>query len=450
MDLSVLAEISLRVGSLSPHGFVAYLRRLPPAVPKYLRRIAFLRTLRLARERSAFYREKLGRAEIDVERVTEPADMGSFCTEPEELREAPERFLCGRPEVAVESSGTTGHVARVFLSRRELAYGARQGIILKAVYGISPQDRILSTFDYGFCLDGQIVERTLPHWKAFSMCVGRADPREIYGRLRDYRFNIVMSGTPWLSRFTEVAAAEGRPYPMKLLVGGGGGGITRRARAKIEEFWEAPLCMTYGCAEAGTLLGFECLRREGYHLNEFDFYIEILNPDADGYGEVVITTVRRHVMPLIRYRTRDVARIIDGPCPCGLPLRRLSPLRGRADEIVASVWGNVHPDFFESILERLPGLSDDWQVALQDRRGKQTFEFRLEVENGAAGREQIRQAVLETVRQRHALAWQAYEQGLAEVDFVFYPKGALRKGRKLLRLVDEREKAPAAALSETK
>ncbi|MBI2209156.1 MAG: phenylacetate--CoA ligase family protein [Deltaproteobacteria bacterium] len=441
MDLSALTEIALRIGSRSPKGFVGYLRLLPPSVPERLKGIAFRRTLRLAGERSAFYKEQFARHGIKIEKVRRPEQLGNFYTDPEELRLAPERFLCDRPEVAIESSGTTGHVARVFFSQRELDYSARQGIILKAAYGISAQDRIVSTFDYGFCLDGQIVQRTLPHWKAFAVCAGRADPREVYRRMADYRFNIVMSGTPWLSRFTEVAEAEGRPYPLKLLVGGGGGGITRRTRARIESFWEAPLCMTYGSTEAGTLLGFECLQRDGYHLNEFDFYVEILDPDSEGYGEIVMTTVHRTVMPLIRYRTRDVARIIDEPCPCGLPFRRLSSLRGRSDEVVASVWGNVHPDFFEGILDPVSELSDDWQVALQERNGKQTFEFRLELENGAAPGDKIREGVLEAVRHRHGLAWQAYEQGLAGVEFVFYPKGTLRKGRKLLRLVDERKLA---------
>lgn len=399
--------------------------------------------MRLASERSAFYKEKFARHGIKIEKVRRPEDLGDFYTEPEELRNAPEDFLCDRAEVAIESSGTTGHVTRVFLSQRELDYSARQGIILKAAYGVSAQDRIVSTFDYGFCLDGQIIQRTLPHWKAFAVCVGRADPREVYRRMADYRFNIVMSGTPWLARFTEVAEAEGRPYPLKLLVGGGGGGITHRTRAKIETFWEAPLCMTYGSTEAGTLLGFECLRRDGYHLNEFDFHVEIRDPDPEGYGEVVITTVHRTVMPLIRYRTRDVARIIGESCPCGLPFRRLSPLRGRSDEMVASVWGNVHPDFFESILDPVPGLSDDWQVALQEKHGKQTFQFRLELPNGSADHERIKRCVLDAIQQQHKLAWQAYAQGLAGVEFVFHEKGALRKGRKLLRLVDERDRPGA-------
>jgi len=365
--------------------------------------------------------------------------MGSFFVYPDELRETPEAFLCGKPDVAIESSGTTGHANRVYLSQRELSYNARQGILLQAVYGITREDRVISTFDYGFCLDGQLVQRALPYWKCFGMCVGRADPQEIYRRMASYGFNVVMSGTPWLARFTEVAAeAEERPFPLKLLVGGGGGGILKGTRDRIEKFWNAPLCMTYGSAEAASLLGFECLCREGYHLNEFDFFVEILDVDEEGYGEVVMTTVSRSIMPLIRYRTKDVARLIPDPCPCGLPFRRLSPLRGRLDEIVASVWGNVHPDFFEKILGSIPGITDEWQVALQEQGGKQTFEFRLESENGASGKEEIERIILKAIEAEHPLAWQAYKQRLANVRLVFHPKGTLRKGRKLLRLVDER------------
>jgi len=417
---------------------LGYLCALPPGVLWGIRRSAFRRTLRLAASRSSFYRQKFLQHEIDVERASGPEDLGNFYLHSEDVRESPEKLLCDKPEIVIESSGTTGHVTRIFLSHREMDYNARQGALLKAIYQIADDDRILSTFDTGFCLDGLLVQRTMPYWKAFGVCVGRVDPADIYRRLPDYRFNIVMSGTPWLSRFTEVAEAEGRPYPLKLLVGGGGGGILQRTRAWIEAFWEAPLCMTYASTETGSVVGFECLLRQGYHLNEIDYFLEIPEPDHEGYGELVITTVSREVMPLVRYRTRDVARFIHEPCPCGLPFRRLSPLRGRSDEIVASVWGNVHPDFFEKILGSIPGVSDDWQVALQEREGKQTFQFRLELKDGCCRGEDIEGQILGIIEREHRLAWQAYKQKLAGVEFVFYPKGTLRTGRKLLRLVDER------------
>jgi len=434
----IIAELPFRVGASRPQALLRYLRLVPPGILTGIRRSTFKRTLRLAATRSSFYREKFLEHGIDVNRVRGPEDLGNFYLTSEELRQAPEALLCGKPELTIESSGTTGHAARVFMSHRELDYNARQGLLLKAAYNISDEDRILSTFDYGFCLDGLLVQRSLPYWKVFGMCVGRVDPVEIYRRLPSYGFNVIMSGTPWLARFTEVAEAEGRPYPLKLLLGGGGGGITARTRAWIEDFWGAPLCMTYASTETGTVLGFECLRREGYHLNEVDFFVEILNPDSEGYGEVVVTTVNREVMPLIRYRTKDMARLVSGKCPCGIPLRLLSPLRGRMDEIAASVWGNVHPDFFEKILGSVPGLLEDWQVALYEKNGKQTFQFRLELENGSPGQEVIRNRVLAAIESSHTLAWNAYKQKLADVEFVFHAKGTLRKGRKILRLVDER------------
>lgn len=433
-----LRDFPLRLGTSYPRALLAYIRGIPPEILTGLRRAAFKRTLRLVARKSSYYRQKFLEKGIDVERVQAPQDLGDFYLVSKDIRQSPEALLCSQPDLAIESSGTTGHAARVFLSHEELDYNARQAVIFKTVYNISQEDRVLSTFDYGFCLDGLLASKAVPYWKTFGVCVGRVDPTEIYRKFPSYRFNIVMSGTPWLARFTEVAEAAGRPYPLKLLIGGGGGGILKQTRDWIEGFWDAPLCMTYALTEAGTVLGFECLRRDGYHLNEFDFIVEILNPDGEGYGEVVFTTVNRTVMPLLRYRTGDVARFIIEECPCGFPFRRLSPLRGRLDEIVASVWGNVHPDFFERILGSIRDLADDWQVALREKDEKQTFEFRLELQDAASSHEEIKKRIFDLIQEEHPLAWQAYMQKLADVEFVFHPKGNLRKGRKLLRLVDER------------
>lgn len=437
----LVAGLPFQFGSTHPEALLRYLRSLPPGLLTALRRSAFRRTLRWADSRSSFYRQKFSDHGIDVKRARGPEDLGEFYLSTEELRQFPEALLCAKADLAIESSGTTGHAARIFMNQSELDYSARQGILLKAAYQVSEEDRILSTFDQGFCLDGLLTQRGLPYWKVFGICVGRVEPLEIYRRMSSYRFNVIMSGAPWLCRFTEVAEAEGRPYPLKLLVGGGGGGILEPTRARIENFWEAPLCMTYASTETGTVIGFECLRRKGYHLNEFDFFVEILRPDQEGYGELVITTVHREVMPLIRYRTGDVARLIPEDCPCGLPFRLLSPLRGRTDEMVASVWGNVYPDFFATILCPIPGLTDDWQVALLERRGKQTFQFRLELQDGSPNQDEIKNLILKMIEKAHPLAWQAYLQGLAAVEFVFHPKGSWRKGRKNLRLVDERKSA---------
>jgi phenylacetate-CoA ligase len=263
------------------------------------------------------------------------------------------------------------------------------------------------------------------------------DPVEAYRRMREYGFNVLVSDPFWLARLTEVARDEGRPGPLTLLIGGGEG-ITARTRAELERFWGAPLCMTYASTEAATILGFECGQRNGYHVNEFDFHVELARPDADGYGEIVFTTVNRRVMPLIRYRTGDVARWLPEPCGCGLPFRRLSALRGRLDEQVSCAWGNVHPEFFERLLAGIRGLGAEWQVALYERELTPVFQFRLE--GGAAGgkAEEAVGGVLAAIQRLEPEAWRAYCERLIDVEFCFFAPGTLRQKRKLLRLVDER------------
>lgn len=436
MNLTLFSELIFAVGRRRPGFPLALLRALPAGALRAMRRPALAATFRHA-VRSPFYRDGFARAGIDPRRARRPEDLGEFFLLPEVLKRDPERLLCGIPDLAIESSGTSGHVSRVYLSRGELEYNARQGGLLYALYGLGAGDRLLCTLDLAFGLGALLVERGVRYTGMFAMVVGRVNPIDAYERLTRYGFNVLVSDPFWLSRLTEIARERGRPAPMKLLMGGGEG-ISPRTRAELERFWSAPLCMTYASTEAATILGFECPARAGYHVNEFDFYVEIDRPDAEGYGEVVLTTVHRRVMPLIRFRTGDLARWLDGACPCGLPFRRLSALRGRVDEQVSCVWGNVHPEFFEALLRPVVRLGPDWQVAFFERELRPVFQFRLEVAGDSPEREEAVQTVLATLPHLYPDAWQAYCQRLVDVEFCFFEPGTLRRSRKLLRLVDER------------
>jgi phenylacetate-CoA ligase len=433
MRLNGASELLFAVGRRYPRFPAAVLRAMPLGVLLALRRPGFHATLRNAR-RAPAYRDAL--AGVDIGRVRRPEDLGDFFLTSDVLKTRPESVLCGTPELAIESSGTSGRVTRVYLSRRELEYSGRQGNLLLAMHGVGRTDRVLSTFDLAWGLGSLLVERGIRYTDSFAMVVGRVDPREAYERLGTYGFNVLVSDPFWLARLTEIARERGRPARMKLLVGGGEG-VTARLRAELERFWEAPLCMTYASTEAATVLGFECPAREGYHVNEFDFAIEVDRPDDTGYGEIVFTTLNRTVMPLLRYRTGDVARWVPGRCTCGLPFRRLSTIRGRVDEQVSCAWGNVHPAFFAPLLAEVPGVGDDWQVALQERDLRSVIQFRLEVDGGAP-RDDVVDAVLGALQRRSPEAWLVYCQRLIDVEFAFFPFGTLRRQRKLVRLVDER------------
>lgn len=440
MNLASLSELLFSIGRRYPRFPLGFLRAMPLSLLQALRRPGLRETFRLA-TRAPFYRDAFARAGIRAASVRRPEDLGDFFLTPDVVKSRPEALLCGTPELAIESSGTSGRVSRIYLNRAELEYNARQGSLLYALFDLKAGDRLLCTLDLAFGLGALLVERGVRYTRLFAMVVGRVDPLEAYRRLAEYRFNVVISDPFWLARLTEIARERGRPGPLKLLVGGGEG-INEGTRTELQRFWSAPLCMTYATTEAATILAFECFHRTGYHVNEFDFYIEIDRPDPDGYGEIVLTTVNRRVMPLIRYRTGDVARWLPGPCPCGLPFRRLSPLRGRLDEQVSCAWGNVHPEFFELLLAGVRGLGRHWQVALYERDLTPVFQFRLEIDGDGQTREDAVQVVIGELQRRYPDAWRAYCQRLVDIEFCFFSAGELRRERKMLRLVDERSGGP--------
>src|SRR5262249_60295285 len=188
---------------------------------------------------------------------------------------------------------------------------------------------------------------------AFGTFPGKIPPADVYRRLAEHRYDVLIGDVSWILQLTELARARGA-LPLRLIIGASEG-LPRRAREFIEEVWGARMFMCYGCTEGAG--GMECQFRSGYHLNEFSYIFEIVDQDADGYAELVFTPLDRTTMPLIRYRVGDVARLLPEPCSCGIVTRRLSTLRGRSDEMVMLGGEGVDPALFEAILNEVPQVS---------------------------------------------------------------------------------------------
>src|SRR5262249_10007327 len=161
----------------------------------------------------------------------------------------------------------------------------------------------------------------------------KVDPMEVYRRLRQYQFSVVLGEPTWLIRLTEIAERDSidgvSKHPLRLLIGGAEE-MPRDAIPWMRRVWGgASVKMASGSVEMGCSIGFQpCPNADGYHLDYFDLLPEIIEPQSDGFGELVFTTLSRRVMPLIRYRTRDVTRIEPASCRCGLPAPRIAQLRG--------------------------------------------------------------------------------------------------------------------------
>jgi phenylacetate-CoA ligase len=420
---------------------VPSLARWGKATPRLLiRRLqgdAFREVVRYAASHQRFFARKLQESGLDPARVQGPGDLRNVFTTPDDLLSLPaEDFLCRAPQAVFETTGTSGGPKRVYFTYDELEFAGRYEAAALWENGVRPGDRVVCTFDPGYWLSSWVTFLGCQRMEVFCSAVGKPPPRDLYPRLVPYRYNVIIADPTWLVSLTEIAEREG-VVPMKLMMVAGDR-MTDAYRSYVEKVWQAPVVLGYGSTEAGGGLGMECRRRDGYHLDEFNFLFEIVDPDDEGYGELVITTLSRRTQPLIRYRTRDVVRFIDEPCSCGAPLKRISKIKGRRDEMVVMGAGNMHPEIFERLLHDVKGISDGWQVAVRQQGLHDVLEFRLQLSNGTSPG-LVEEAVRRNLESRYPDLWANQVCGMYKLAFSFLPSGALERRRKLKRLVDERQ-----------
>jgi phenylacetate-coenzyme A ligase PaaK-like adenylate-forming protein len=179
--------------------------------------------------------------------------------------------------------------------------------------------------------------------------------------------------------------------------------VPRAITEALEEVWGCRVFTHYGMVEMGLGGGVECEALDGYHLREADLYFEVVNPAtgepcSDGtMGEVVFTTLTRRGMPLIRYRTGDIARIIPQPCPCDSVLRRMERVRGRWDDALRlDADSTLTLSDIDEALFRLPGLLD-YRASILKRRDR-GFQLHIDVHR-AEGRSLTDRDVLQALNE---------------------------------------------------
>lgn len=297
-------------------------------------------TLRLARARSAFYRDHLAAAPREPASL---ADLARFpFTTADDIREQPLRFLCvsqGEIQrvVTLTSSGTTGPPKRLYFTADD------QELTLDFFHvGMStlvePGDRVLILLP---------VETPGGVGDLLATALGRLGATAVkHGPVRDVARTLdvmVREGVNSLVGVpTQVLALaryrdeSGRLVPLRLksaLLTTDH--VPAAIIAAVEGAWGCVVYNHYGMTEMGLGGGVECQARRGYHLREADLYFEIVDPESgqplpEGEeGEIVFTTLTRRGMPLIRYRTGDLGRFVPGRCPCGTVLKTLARVRQR-------------------------------------------------------------------------------------------------------------------------
>jgi phenylacetate-CoA ligase len=156
-------------------------------------------------------------------------------------------------------------------------------------------------------------------------------------------------------------------------------------RELLEEAWGIDACDCYGLSEVmGPGVAAECREGKGaLHVFDDHFLPEIVDPETgeptDGLGELVLTTLTKEAMPLLRFRTGDVTRVVDGECPCGRTHRRIARFTGRVDDMLVVRGVNVFPSEIEEVLLEHPALGGQYAIVLDRRTALTNLEVRCEL-----------------------------------------------------------------------
>jgi len=251
---------------------------------------------------------------------------------------------------------------------------------MRLMYNITSQDIVRLTFEegYGTAIWGirYCLDRAFEEIGALTISTGKLPIEEELIILLEYKPTIFMDVS---SRINLLTNELKKIYDLQKL------GITKillgaeptpnSMRKNIENAWKTDAYIGYGTTELGMLIAGECQEKHGMHLSEINFLTEIIDPktgeqlEEGEIGELVFTTFNREGMPLLRYRSHDIGRVIPECCPCGIPLKKIE-IKGRTDDMVTIGAGdNFFTRILDNIIFSLPEVLE-YRAILERRNGK--------------------------------------------------------------------------------
>lgn len=366
---------------------------LPPHRLRDLQSRRLKEIVDLAYRRVPLFRSRMERSGLEPEDIRGIEDLDHLpFTEKTDLRDTYPFGLLAVPTSEVvrlhASSGTTGKPTVVAYTREDVAVWSEVMLRSFAACGVHSGDIVQNAYGYGLFTGGLGAHYGAEALGATVIPISGGNTERQIMVLKDFNVTVICC-TPsyfcYLIEQTEKKGMDIRQLPLRVGVFGAEP-WSDEMRRRIEAGSGIRAHDIYGLSEIiGPGVGIECMQQNGLHIFEDHFYPEIIDPVTNEpcpegvEGELVLTTLSKKALPMIRYRTHDITAFIDEPCPCGRSIRRVQRISRRSDDMVIIRGVNVYPSQVETALLAVEGTLPHYQIILSRHEGLDHMEVQVEV-----------------------------------------------------------------------
>ncbi len=275
------------------------------------------------------------------------------------------------------SSGTTGNPTVIYHTQKDIEHW--QDMLARCMFmaGMRKNDVFQNMMGYGLFTGGIGFHYGAEKLGALTIPIGPGNSKRQIWFMQAFKttaVHVLPSYALRLSTFFSEMKINPRRDLFLRMAFVGAEPHTEETRRKIEDIYGIKVYNSYGLSEmCGPGVAFECPRQSGLHLWEDHFLMEIIDPDTgkplpEGeWGELVLTSLTRTATPLIRYRTRDLTRIIPGACACGRTHRRIDRIKGRSDDMLIINGVNIFPMQIEKTLMSIPAIGNEYLIEIHEQ-----------------------------------------------------------------------------------
>lgn len=300
-----------------------------------------------------------------------------FTTKEDFARNYPFGLMAVKPEKVVRihaSSGTTGKPKVVYYTKKDIETWTRLMARLYDCAGVTNKDIVQNMYGYGLFTGGLGFHYGAERIGAMVVPAATGNTKRQIMLMKDFGTTVIACTPSYALYLCEAVKAEGLDpkKDLRLRIGlFGAEPWSEEARKKIQETFGLLAIDCYGMSELyGPGVACECPEQNGLHVWGDEFYIETINPETGEVleegkeGELVITMLNREAMPILRYRTRDLGRVIWEECECGRAHPRIMRIKGRSDDMLIIGGVNVFPSQIEHVLLQIPELAEFYQIVV--------------------------------------------------------------------------------------